>query len=582
MIKNIHIPLYVYKGITHNHKEFPQKWTLFGGDTETYDGNPVCFQVSNGKWTDLIPVNKDNILDKFLMYMEKRIYSGCVNAIYFHNLIFDISVIFNKFQKEFIGKNEINISYKGININIVYGKVCFGNIKYPENKTLKILDSYAFFLNYSLEKLCNELETKHKKLKKPDGLGKKNLIDNEYFINYAKQDALCQYEVAEKIFEQYRKYNVRICVSLPHFASRIFRHYFLRENDIIKFPCTALAYASVKSYHGGKNGLYVKGTTIIDNCYEYDIKSAYPFAMTKIPNFLKGKYKFFNNYTDKYEGIYCVSGKINNCKYPVLFSHDFKPITGKFENIWVTSYELKSALKYKEVELSNIYGWLWIPEKTDYNPFKEFVYHFYKEKEIAKNSCDRLTAKLIMNSLYGKLVQTIDKSDNFKDILPNFSIKGNVFVENSKNIFLAGRMFNPFIATLITGFVRAYIHKYEHKYSSIHTSTDSIKTIVKPDYNDLGNELGKLNIVVKGKCYIFRNKLYLHYDDNNNLKKYALHGFMGNSEQLLKMYNDKKYEYNVTHIFKIKEGLRQNKIPAKMYELKKTLKGVDFTNVNII
>jgi hypothetical protein len=234
-----------------------------------------------------------------------------------------------------------------------------------------------------------------------------------------------------------------------------------------------------------------------------------------------------------------------------------------------------------------------VPDKIESrNPFAEFVDFFFKLKDTAKNPTEKLLAKIILNSLYGKMIQTIESEDgnvkNIRVLKEDTSYKANyifdadsgVFIENKgSNIFQAGGMFNPFIATLITGFARAYLHRLEHKYKALHSSTDSVKTII-PCIED--KRLGGIKIECVGKCILFRNKLYLHYNQAGELKKYALHGFIGRPEQLLKLFKQKKNFYYTKHLYKVREAFRQGKTPLKMELVRRELKGVDFTKINYI
>jgi len=591
MIKKIIIPPYLFKGIKHNELAFPKRYRIFGFDTETVNGLPYTLQFYDGKKDEIIYVNKNNVLDKFLNFMKSKIVSGIPNVVYAHNLLFDISVLLIKYHKLFLNRTTLKIKYKDVDIEFVIGKVVFGYFNFKKlKKKITMLDTGAFFVGQSLEYVSKELGLTQVKMKKPSYLGlrkPKTKDEKKYFEQYAKNDAVVVYNIGQWIFDSFRKYNTRICVSSPQFAMRVFRHYFIK--DSIAFPPYQVIQPSILSYHGGKNGYYLNGVSIIKNCYEIDIISAYPYAMTQIPNMVKGEYKFYDKYTDEYEGIWCITGKVNNCKYPVIFTHDFLPVYDYCNNIWITSYELKQALKYNEIELEKCFGYVWIPDPNyKYNPFKEFVNHFYKMKDSAKTKSERLLAKRILNSLYGKTIQTIELDDEnekekYKDEIGSdykWDKNKNKFVETKLNdIFLAGGMFHPFIATLITGFTRAYLHELEHKYQAIHSSTDSVKTTIKPVEI---NELGGIKIECYGTCIILRNKLYIHYDQNGNIKKYALHGFTGTVQDLNYLIQTKYNKYKVKHIFKVREALRQGKIPLKQELVEKELLNVDFNNITYL
>lgn len=636
MIKNVILPKYIFRGILHNNISFPQRIKMFGADTETVRGEPYTFQVSSdGKYADLVFVNSQNVLDKFLEYIRPRLVQGHVNVMYFHNLKFDLPVLLKNYQKDFIGTTKLQFYHKDIYFDFVVAKLYFGRIKFPENKVLTVIDSYAFFTNIpkaSLSGLATQLNLPVQKLGRLRDIGKRRYKAGtpsyRKFVEYSKKDAVVEWHLGSWIVNQYKKYKTRVCVSSPQFSMRVFRHYFMRRGDCIKFPPPNVVRGSILSYHGGKNGFYVNGVTVVKDCSEIDVVSMYPYAMKSMPNFLSGKYVKVKKYIDEYEGIYCISGKINPCKYPILFTHNFKPLRDRCNNIWVTSYELRDALKYNEIKITKIRGFLWQPDgKADHNPFSEFVDFFFKLKTNAPTNAEKILAKLILNSLYGKTIQTIEANEKDKE---NFKAdfildkKTGIILENKdKNVFLfkAGGMFNPFVATLITGFARTYLHRLEHKYKALHSSTDSIKTMLPIKEN---NRLGGIKLECRGRCCLFRNKLYLHYNrytprdikkyekkhadkikekkDRNGklheayekylqlkkgktvevLEKYALHGFAGKTDTLIEMFAEKKNEYKSEHLFKVREAIRQKKIPLDFAVSERILHGVDFNKVTYI
>ena len=591
MLKNIFIPKYVFKGIMHNEIAFPKRYTLFGADTETVRGLPYTFQVSgDGVHADIEFVNSENVLDKFLAYIEPRLLAGHVNVIYFHNLKFDLPVLLKQQQGMFAGKTKLEMTYKGAEFKFIIAKLYFGRIRFAKNKVLTVVDSFAFFVNYSkasLKYLAKELDLPSQKLDSMPDIGERKYkagsADYKKFVEYSKQDAIVEWHLGAWIIEQFKKYNTRICVSSPQFSARVFKHYFLKSGDCIAFPPPQATRGSILSYHGGKNGYYAKVVTVIDKCYEIDVVSMYPYAMKSLPNFLTGKYFHVRKYTPEFQGVYCISGEIIPDTYPVIFSHDFSPMKGRVRNIWITSYELAEALRMNEVELTKCTGWLWRPDgKSVKNPFSDFVDFFFRLKDTAKTPSEKMLAKIILNSLYGKTIQTIEDDKDKTDFKADFTYDPNahIFLENRvRNMFMASGMFNPFIATLITGFARAYLHRLEHKFKAIHSSTDSVKTTMIPVED---KRLGGIKIECCGKCIIFRNKLYLHYNAAGELKKYALHGFLGRPEKLKEMFDKKVNTYTTKHLYKVREALRQHKVPLDMAVVNRELLGVDFEKVTYI
>lgn len=610
MLKNVIITPYVMGGIGHNHSSFPDRFKMFSADTETVRGEPMTLQIYDGnkdrevffKW-----VSRGTVLDTFLEYLESNILRGKTNVVYFHNLSFDLSVLLIQYHKLYAGRRNIEIVHKAVHgsiirkeylIKAVITTPCFADIRFyneqtgKHDTTVKLLDSMSF-VHGSLEYIAEQLQLPHRKLGHPVGLGEVKFTDkDDYFVRYAKNDVLVQYELAEWIVAQYKRYRTKFCVSVAQFASRVFKHYHIRSFENIRLPPKSVVEASLLSYHGGKNGFYTDGITVMDDCVEVDITSAYPYAMRSTPNFLKGEYRKVENVKHGLpdeEGVYCITGEVVACKYPVLYTHDFKPLPpGPVESVWVTSYELREALSRGEfvMDKARTNGWIWVPDKTyKHNPMIDYVDEFFSKKNTAGTWSEREVYKLLLNSLYGKFIQSIEVDNTDPDLAFDFSSKSGTEIGRKQRLFKAGGLFNPFIATLITGFTRVHLHKLEHQFKAYHASTDSVKLLGKNfvPHTD-PKSLGGYKLEVRGPCIMLRNKLYLHYEEGTGkLKKYALHGFAGKKEELFKLFTAGTRGYLVKHLLKVKEAMKRTDglAPLAMHELKRSL-DVDFSKIRHI
>ena len=566
MIKSIFIPDYIKKGISKNHVSFPDKINILGCDTESKPY--LLFGITDNKKYNIKECERNNIHKIFLELTEKYTKKDYYNVVFFHNLSFDIQLIFLKYKEEFKNNNIIlffdreynrisNYKKGCIKVDIKHSKCNFAKITFSKNRKLNIIDSFAFFKS-SLSRLSYDLNLKHKKNDIWDeSMSKEEL--KKYLIN----DIYTQYDLSEFIINFHKKYNTRICVSIAQLSARIFRHKFLMKNDLLTFPDEFMINGCELSYHGGKNNFYLDKVTKLKNIYEYDIVSAYPYAMTKIPNFNHCKYKLFSGYNKDNVGVYCITGELYKHKYPLLYTHDFLKFKEKLGNgsnykeyqthfklkdLWITSYELNTALKYNLLELESCYGYKVIEKKNIYNPLKAYNEYFFKLKQQTdKEDPNYMFYKILLNSLYGKFIQNIDyETEGFYKETENGSF------EWITGDYKAGGLYNPMIATLITGHTRSKIYEYERKYKSLHTSTDSIKTLVKIPKEELNNSMGSLNIEIKGGCHFLRNKVYIHYGD---ILKYATHGFHGKIEDLIRMIIEKDNKYVYEHMGKIKESL---------------------------
>lgn len=579
MIKKIKVRNYFVKP---NKIRFPRRYKLFVCDTETIKGEPFTLQFYDGKTVDIFYVNKDDVLDKFLDYLYQKGLSKITNIVFFHNIDYDLSVILYNYHKNFLGRKNIHIVYKDFFIKFVYSNTSFCVIK-KENKRFICIDSFRF-VQTSLESFGELIGAKVHKLEKPSFLGERKPKSQEeklYFEQYARNDVLLLWEIANWILGLHKEYNVYITYSNANLSERIFRHYYLKHYMKLELPPKEWIEPCILSYHGGKNGYYLdksQGVYLLRDGCEIDIISAYPYALSELPNFSSGRYKEVDKVVDEYEGVYIVSGYCLNDKYPVIFTHDFKPISygEKIEDLCLTSYELKEALRNNEIEIKKVKGLVYIPDNKFDNPLKEFVDDFFKKKEQAKNLDERTFYKIILNSLYGKFIQAIDYEDDVNYLLTNDGM-----VEVTKE-YLAGNCFHPLIATLTTGFVRVMIHQLEHKFDAVHTSTDSIICKYKKAIEKCCKDgLGGLELKIRGDCYLVRNKLYI-WLVNNEIKKYALHGFLGKPEMLLEMIRTKNYKYKVKKMVKVREAERIKKvklIKLAFNEIERQLNDVNFDRI---
>lgn len=568
--------------------------TSIGGDSETYEGPPISFQFIFENYYEIIWTNEKKSFLDFIAYCTSLPNNDCMYVIWIHNLNFDaISFFYDRL--EILQNEEIDYKYRNWHITGIYsGGTCFIRLRnLKTRKTVMLLDTMAFFQG-SLDRLA-KLHCPHfKKLAKPKNLGHKQFLPGDKkFEKYALRDSEISKIIGEYIVNMHKKYDVSISVSCAQFASKIFRRRFLKYDIVL--PDLKIVYGSQYAYHGGKNGIYCK-RGLHEKIYGIDIISAYPHAMYNMPSFsipdLFYNYKLTehpNDFLPNY-GIYRITGTIKTCAYPILFNHDFRKCNRKIDDVWSTGWEINEALKKRELIIEKCEGYFYDADHDDReSPLKMYVKEFFEKKQTAGNDIDREFYKILLNSLYGKFIQT---NKNIKNDL-SYDISTDT-IGNTREI-TAGGLYNPFIAALITGHTRAKIHNLEHKFCALHTSTDGI--MCKKPLKKSGSKLGDLKLEFYGDVYIVRNKLYIIYSaqdyyidkitnkkikrlkskivKNKYIDKYALHGFAGGVSELedmiIKMEKGEKLVYNKekrnTLKRSLKSGLKPNNFEEKKFEL---------------
>lgn len=577
MEKKIILPPYIqYGGIKRLAKGFPQKINLIVADTETIKGDPYTIQLFDGKTMSYTFHSNEDVLKTFVKYVRKRTQKDAFNIVYFHGLDFDMPVLLHKHHKLFVD-NDFKISVGSLMTywDVKCGKFTFADMFCPEGQ-VRIYDTFRFIMT-SLEKACIDLKLPFKKLKRPSYLGERKPKKEEAkaFRDYAVGDVYALWELATWILNRCREYDIPVPVSIAQFASLVLRRKFMQKGDNIIFPPMSCVTDSVLSYHGGKNGLYVPTPVRAKKVYSYDIISAYPWAMKALPSFLKGEYKRVKKFDPDHVGIYCVAGEYIPCKYNLFYNHIFKPIKqkGYLSNLCVTSFELNEAIKTKHFIPEKVNGWIWIPETTR-SPLSDYVDHFFAMKNKSNTTTMYWIGKYALNALYGKFIQTVDYNQG-QTIIAKVK-KGTIEIQDK--VFRAGGLFNPFIASLITGMVRVKLHQLEHKFKSIHTSTDSILTLKEAK---TGPNLGDLKFEHLGPILLVRNKLFIHWDQDGHIIKEALHGFQSNVKTLLNLEKTRKTSYKIRRMVRLKETFKNinlNLKPLMMHNFDKTL-NVDWENI---
>ena len=153
---------------------------------------------------------------------------------------------------------------------------------------------------------------------------------------------------------------------------------------------------------------------------------------------------------------------------------------------------------------------------------------------------ERLWAKLALNSLYGKFIARVEYLDD----------------DDVCRFWKTGVLFNPLMATCVTGKLRSLIHTIEHTLKVYHTSTDSFIT-KNPDGEKLFqglNGLGSLRKEYVGDSLIVRRKLYLIFNERGEIVKKALHGFQGSAEGLMLLWKHRMKSYRISRMIRLKEA----------------------------
>lgn len=582
IVGELTIPEYIRSGIKPNDRGGRLDRVIIGGDTETVEGEPntIQFYSEDVAMDTIFFVNNKSSLKTFVKWMDS-LKSKAEYVVYIHNLKFDlVELLYGSHEKLVEDHGEFAFDVGDWKCHGVYGTPTFARFTKDKCSTVMLIDSHSFFrgsLAEASKLFCPDLP----KLARPRDLGKVRITSRDTSkIAYAMRDAEIDYHIGRSIESLHQEFDLKQCVSVADLAARIFRHRFLTYT--IPQPDDNIIGMALDAYHGGKNGTYVKagwylGTTGLD------IKSAYPKAMHDLPSMENAKlYKRFKKAKNVRSvpdlGVYTVSGVVKDTRYKSLFDHDFSPLTGAFSDVNIQGFDLNEALRSGELKASSISGYFYDAEKDHGSPaMREFVRDFYKRKETEVDPVKRYMYKTVMNSVYGKFIQTRKKSR---------ITYHNIDSEKSGESYdvVAGGMFHPFIAAAITAQPRAIMHRMEHKYRAIHTATDGMFTQAKGPFPKATGKLGSFEKDSAGDLLLIRNKLYILYGKESpktfpshafagkHILKFAKHGFQGSVYDLERLIATNTRKYKADHVNQLREsvnrGLQVNKFVKRDFTLK--------------
>jgi hypothetical protein len=582
IVSSLYIPPYIAEGIKPNHRGGRLDRIIYGGDTETVEGEPntMQFYSEDVACSDIFFVDKKTALKRFIKWCDSR-KTKAEHVVYVHLLRFDlVEFLYGAHPKLVEDGGEFSFSVGEWNVSGVYGTPTFARFTKNRGSTVLLIDSFSFFrgsLAEAAKLYCPELP----KLARPRDIGKVRIRpQDDSKVAYAMRDAEIDYHIGRSIEDLHQEFDLRQCVSIADLAARIFRHKFLTYT--IPQPTEDIISMSLDAYHGGKNAMPVKpgwylGTTGLD------IKSAYPHAMSCMPSMAHAKlYRRFKRTRSPKSvpdyGVYKVSGTLTEDRWPCIFDHDFSPLSGRIVEIHVQGFELNEALRSGELKNATIEGHYYDADKDHGAPaMRAFVEDFYKRKETEKDPVKRYGYKTIMNSVYGKFIQTRKKL-----------MRGYYNIDSEKESdtheVIAGGMFHPFIAAAITAQPRAFMHRMEHKYKAIHTATDGMFTQSKGPFPKSNGRLGNFEKDSEGDLLLVRNKLYILYGKKSaktfeskafagkHIVKFALHGFQGKVYDLERLIATNKRKYQADHVNQLREsvncGLQVNKFVKRDFTLK--------------
>ena len=521
-------------------------------DTETYKGNLFLVCDSDRKFLD--DITPDKTLAFFFNYRNENRWN------FFFNLAYDAEVILKTIFGDSLYlynyTRKLGFEYKDYNLKY-FPKKCLSIRK--GHHAVNFYDIAQFFMPNNLvtayekniQKVSQEyLDFKNKRKEFSPKFYRRNTTAVR---NYCIADCIMTKELSEhwiKLFYEIFNFYPERWLSSGYIAEKVLINAglaFPLVTDIDK-EIQTLAYAC---YFHARVELLKR--EFIGTAYLYDINSAYPYAITKIPDFTDGEWINDASIHPKAAlGFFKIECDIPEGKRvaPFIFRKDTEKNTqGKIikspknffpSGNFITYATLAELLACENSKFYTILeGWQFILN-SNYKPWKDFIENLYNERLELKNADNpaQQPIKIILNALYGKTGQT----------------KHGI-----------GNLFNPVIFSFITGFTRAELYKfvidYQLEKDVICFATDSICT-TKNLHLDT-SELGRFKLDKYADDVKYAKNGFYHYNGRWSERGF---GKLGNKYiNALQAYIDKNgqlaYKYEELTNTTLKQGIIRHKIP---------------------
>jgi hypothetical protein len=490
---------------------------LIAYDTETWQGKAVL--ICDSKGNHCYP----ETLTDCLLFLTRRKYRDIMG--WFKNINYDVEAILKfcdeKTVREFAKTNEMEVPFNDTSFFI----------KYIPGKMFKVIfnkHSFVFFdIGNFLKGSLNDLGKKYlKDTKNETPVDWKTVKKRQLFTlkmrKYCLQDAALTEGLARVFLDACNGFGIfskNYCS-----PASLATHYFMSKIDIPTLHSMTQgkklrAKLAYNAYKGGFITTFKKGR--FDHVYLYDINSAYPDQMTRLPDMTRGRFKFGlqDIPTDATMGwMECIiETEKENFKpyYPAYFSpvpvyvkklNKNYYFVGKVKTT-ITLLEYQ-ALK-NDFKITPTMGIYWIPTDEPVYLYRDIVNELYHLKSEYKTGDKNYYAliKILLNGFYGKTIQKIPVAESRE--------------------FNTGNLFNPFHASYITAGCRIQVYEFIKRHGALNVigvMTDGV-AYEKPVKEPLSKDLGAWGLDMEGEAVFIGSGLYTIRDKVSGKVKTATRGF---------------------------------------------------------
>jgi len=545
------IPITISKNLSILRTDVPQsrrnarsvRRKIFALDTET-DRNGDIFLIADSDGNYLDDITPENLI-KFLF--QKR-YQGTWN--FFYNITFDAEVILKTFGEKILYNykrtRKLKFAFEDYKLEYIPSKILAIRKGHHSTIFFDIAQYYHASLVNAYQQNIGALDESYLKIKQ-----KRSAFTTSYYSHHGRkvreyciQDCILTKELADHwtdlFYEAFGFYPMR-WISSGYLAEKVLinNNIPLPKFDQIPYKIQDIAWSS---YFGGRFEVLKRG--FIGTAYIFDINSAYPHALSIIPDFFSDNKKHNWRKSKKILenallGFFKIECKIPNEKYvPPFAFNDGRLIfpSGKFQT-FCTLAELQTVENPKYYKI--LKSWQYCDDNPEY-PYKDFVESTYQKRLRLKQAQNplQLPLKIILNSIYGKTGQKVNRR--------------------------IGNIFSPVIFSSITGITRSMLYRFvlenEIENDVVFFATDSVCTTKKLEYNS--DKLGAFSFDNSADdVYVLQNGFYRF---NEKWKQRGL-GNLGTKEiehlDTIERGDDLFYTYKVLRSNRLRSSILSDSIP---------------------
>lgn len=289
-----------------------------------------------------------------------------------------------------------------------------------KTKTIEINDVVSFFqcpFIQACDQYLGEYEGREELVREKAKRGDFRIEDVDQIDHYNQLELRLGVRLVEELRERANRVHLRPrrWNSPGAIAASLFQREHVKDalNKNIPAP---VAEAARYAYAGGRFEMLKYGA-VNKPVYEYDINSAYPAALTQVPNLANGHWVHHDGYVQAKFAVYKVEfhGSMDNAALPApLFRRGSNGTVAFPLNVetWAWTPEVEMLRTYCEQIPGTEYAihetWEYVPAPGDPKPFA-FVNKLYAERQNLKAVGDgaHMAIKLALNSLYGKTAQQV-------------------------------------------------------------------------------------------------------------------------------------------------------------------------------